>query len=87
MCKRGRDEEEGGQKKRVCVCVFVRAGVGGGWEGFPLSHKADGADVSGCSQSQQGQVYPAAVWKSRDSSSSRSPLRIPLLTSSLPAWG
>lgn len=34
MCKRGRDEEEGGQKKRVCVCVFVRAGVGGGMGGI-----------------------------------------------------
>lgn len=44
------------------------------WEGFPLSHIADGADVSGCSQSQQGQVYPAAVWKSRDTSPSHSAL-------------
>lgn len=67
----------------MCVCGLVLWG----WEGFPLSHKADGADVSGCSQSQQGQVYPAAMWKSRDSSSFHSPLRIRLLTSSLPALG
>lgn len=45
--------------------MCVRGLVVGVWEGFPLSHKADGADVSGCSQSQQGQVYPAAVWKSK----------------------
>lgn len=69
------------------VCVFSWAGGGGvvGREGFPLSHKADGSDLSGCSQSQQGQVYPAAVWKSRDSATSLSPLRISLLSSSLPA--
>lgn len=51
MCKRGReeddDEERGGRwRKGVCLCMGV-----GLWEGFPLSHKADGADVSGCSQS------------------------------------
>lgn len=67
----------------VCVCGLVVRG----WEGFPLSHKADGADVSGCSQAHQGQVYPAAMWNSRDSSLSHSPLRILLLTSSLPASG
>lgn len=59
------------------VCVWV----GGRWGGrdFPLNHKADGADVSGRSQSQRGHVYPATAWTSRDSSPSRSPLRIPLL--------
>lgn len=74
MCKRGREEEEeeevekeGGGKGCASVCVGWRwwwrwwCGVR---EGFPLSHTADGADVSGCSQSQQGQVYPAAVLKS-----------------------
>lgn len=33
----------------VSVCTFVQAA---GWEGFPLSHKADGADLCGCSQPQ-----------------------------------
>lgn len=58
----------------VCVCVrgLVVVGWVGGREGFPLSHKADGADLSGCSQSQEGQVYPAAVWNSRVSSPSLS---------------
>lgn len=59
-------------------------GWGDGREGFPLSHKADGADLSGCSQSQRGQVYPAAMWKSRDSSPSLPPLRILLLAHYLP---
>lgn len=29
-----------------------------GWEGFPLSHKADGADLCGCSQPQRGCSSP-----------------------------
>lgn len=97
MCRRGleeEEEEEGDEgwadAEGVCVRVCVGywwGGEGRGWQGFPLSHKADGADVSGCSQSQRGQVYPAAVHTSRDSSPSRSPLRILLLTSSLPAPG
>lgn len=54
----------------------------GGREGFPLSHKADGEDLCGCSQSQQGQVYPAMVWKWKDSFPC--PLRIPPLACKKP---
>lgn len=53
-----------------------------GGRDFQESHKADGADVSGCSQ-----VYPAAPWMSRDSSPSRPPLRIPPRAGSPPASG
>lgn len=81
----GEEEEVGGRRTRVCLCVWAG---GGGWEGFPLSHKADGPDVSGCSQSQPGPgLSSSPPSKSRDSSPFRSPLRILLLTSPSPASG
>lgn len=51
--RRRRQRGEGG----VDVRTFVRAA---GWEGSPLSHKADGADWCGCSQARQVEVSHAA---------------------------
>lgn len=50
-CRRGLVGGGGGGGRGgegACVCTLARAA---GWEGFPLSHKADGADLCGCSHS------------------------------------